>query len=178
MLHLLSLLWSWDWQHTTYCCSFIVCPGIFISAVSLLYSPSHWNTPARELLEYFIWCITFPQVKPTCVFYRVCYVPVLHTLRHASPVCPATALEPLAPSLSFIQSLKSNKEASFGCRLWTLVNKQFSLVYTASQDGNTLRKTSQSWILRLVLVLYKCIESQARKNNFQNKDKLYIYTKK
>lgn len=102
MLYLLSPLWSRDWQHTTYCCSFMVCPGTFIPAISLLYSPSRWNSPARELLESFMQCITFPRVNPTCIFYGVCYEPVLQHWLLALPASQTCQLSLPCSSISLL----------------------------------------------------------------------------
>lgn len=102
MLYLLSPLWSRDWQHTTYCCSFMVCPGTFIPAISLLYSPLRWNSPARELLESFMQCITFPRVNPTCVFYGVCYEPVLQHWLLALPASQTCQLSLPCSSISLL----------------------------------------------------------------------------
>lgn len=158
MLHLLSLLWSREWQRTTYCCSFTVCPGIFIPAISLLYSPSRWNTPARELLESFMQCITFPRVKTTstCVFYRVCYVPVLRYslpapwLRHAKS---SLFCDSIRVSRSRTQSLKSSKEGSFGCHLWILASEPFSCLYCKGGWKHTEEAQSESSTLWLVFNL-------------------------
>lgn len=130
-----------DWQHTTYCCSFTVCPGIFIPAVSLLYSPSRWNSPARELLESFMQCIIFPRVKATSVFYRVCYAPLLQEalpplcLRRASPACSLMAS--VSPALTRFWRLSRKK---FWLSFVAVRERTISTFYTARQDGNTLRK--------------------------------------
>lgn len=170
MLHLLPLLWSRDWQHATYCCSFTVCPGIFIPAVSLLYSPSCWNTPARELLESFMQCNTFPRVETTCIFYRVCYVPVLQyslptlCLRHASPVCSVRASESLAPGISSTQSRKSSKGGSFGSLRNISEQTIFTCLYCKAGLKHTEEAQSESSMLWLVLNLNKGIIPKLRIN--------------